>query len=79
MLTGAVLEEALFGTVITSTGETSEVEQDWDRFEAVLQCLWWEVEVQCHVAAGCGGIMGQLQELTAKGRDSCGRFERHCH
>jgi hypothetical protein len=66
MFACAVLEEALLGAII---GGTSQARQPYHerRFVVWVCChLWWEVQVESHVAAHAGGFVGQLQELSAK-------------
>ncbi len=50
----AVLEEPLFGAVVTCAGESGKVVDDWD---FLLCCLWGKVEVQCHFATSGGGMV----------------------
>lgn len=39
--------------------------------------LGWEEDVYGHLTACGTGFVGQLQELTSKGGNCCGCFERH--
>ena len=73
-----MLEEALLGAIVAGAGETGEVEEDGNFVEGIGGCLRGQVEVQGHFAIGGGGIVGEFEELTAKGGNGCLCLERHC-
>lgn len=76
-LTGAALEETLLSTVVARTCETSKVEQNRDLLSGLGGGLWWEVEVELHLAIRRCCLVGKLEELAAeRGNGSCS-FERH--
>lgn len=59
LLASAVLEEALLCAVVAGTGQSSEVEEDWDLL--AFGSLWWEIEVELHLAIGRCCLVGKLE------------------
>lgn len=72
-----MLEEALLGAIVGGAGETGQVDEDGDFLRGVLDGLGRQVEVEGHFAAGGGGGMAELEELSAKGGDGCLRCDGH--
>lgn len=77
LLTGRMLEEALFGAIVARTRQAGEVYEQWDSAEGVKGRLRGQVEVEAHFAIRGRGIVRTLEELAAEGSD--GGFRCHCH
>lgn len=69
LLAGAMLEESLLGAVLRCAGEAGQVNQDGNLLGGVLEGLRWQVEVETHLTASRGGIVGELEQLAAEGGD----------
>jgi hypothetical protein len=74
LLASTVLEEALLRAVLSSTGQTREIDQHGD-----LLCLGLrgQVEVEFHLAFCGSGGMAQFKELSTKGSNGCVCGDRH--
>lgn len=72
-----MLEEALLRAVVSRAGQTGQVDQEGDLLRRGLVRLRWQVQVEVHLAAGRGGIVGELQQLSTKGGDGCLGCNRH--
>lgn len=70
----AVLEETLFGAIVSRAGQAREIEEHWNLSGV---CLRWEVQVELHLAVRGRSLVSKLQELAAKRGDCRGGFERH--
>lgn len=72
-----MLKEALLGAVVARASQSGQVDEKGDLLRRGLVRLRWQVEVEVHLAVGCGGIVGELQQLSAK-RGDC-RLGRDGH
>jgi hypothetical protein len=73
-----VLEKALLRAIVSRTGQTGQVNQQRQLLAGCLVCLWWEVQVEGHLAI-CGfGGMAELEKLAAKGGNCGFGCDRHC-
>lgn len=61
-----MLEEALLGAVLSSAGQTRQINQDRD---LLVLSLRRQVQIEGHFAAGGSSIVAQLEQLTAEGGD----------
>ena len=74
LLTGFVLEETFLRSIVTRTGQSTQVDQ---KRYFLLVCLRREVEIEAHFAVRGRGIVCQFEELTAKGGDGCFGLNGH--
>lgn len=57
LLTGSVLEKSLLGAIIARTCQPGEIYQDRNFVQWVGCCLRRKVQVECHLAICCRGIV----------------------
>ena len=77
LLTGSVLEEALLSAIVARACQSGEVYQDGNFVQRVRCCLRRKVQVECHLAICCQGIVRQCQQLAAKAGDGRVGSDRH--
>ena len=73
-----MLEKALLRAIVCRAGQTGQVNQQRQLLAGRLVCLWWEVQVEGHLAV-CGfGGMAELEKLAAKGGNCGFGCDGHC-
>lgn len=72
-----MLEEALLRTVVARAGQARQVDEHGHLVQRVQRRLRREVEVECHLAIGRRGVVGEFQQLAAEGGDCGGCADGH--
>lgn len=72
-----MLEESFLRAIVTRTCESGQPNEQRNLVQWVLGGLWREVEVEFHLAAKCGRLMGELQQLASEGSYGCLCSDRH--
>ena len=72
-----MLEETLLGAVVTSAGQTGQVDEDGNLLSRAFESLRGKEQVKLHLAVGRSSLVGKLQKLAAKRGDGGSGFDRH--
>lgn len=72
-----MLKKAFLSAVITSAGQTSQIEKNGDFVSRVSQGLRRDEQIESHLARSGCGIVSQFQKLATEAGDGGFDFKRH--
>lgn len=71
MLAGPVLEKALLRAIVGRAGQSGQINQQRDLGDGLVHGLWWQIQVEVHLAVGGFGRVAGFEQLAPERGNRC--------
>lgn len=71
MLASPVLKKALLGAIVGRAGQAGQVNQQRDLCDGFIHGLWWEIQVEVHLAVGGFGRVAGFEQFAPERGNRC--------